>query len=133
MSRTRPCGEREARVRLDHARHFLEVAEIVHDETVDASLNVTAALCVLAGIAASDAACCAALQERARGESHQEAERLVARIPQVGADMARALRRLLNIKDEAHYGVLYVSRHKTDVAFRQAKRLVELSERAVVR
>jgi len=133
MTRTQECAAADGRIRLDHARHFLDVAEIVHDNDLDASLSVAASLCVLSGIAAADAACCIALGERARGQEHREAEAVVARVPGVGAEMAKALRRLLSLKDEAHYGMLYVSKEKTTTTLRSARRLVELAERVSLR
>jgi hypothetical protein len=55
---------------MARAREFLEVAELIVDEKdQDASFvyaSSAASLAVLAGIAASDAACCKALQERSR-------------------------------------------------------------------
>ena len=132
MIRTQDCGAAESRVRLDQARHFLEVAEVVHDDELDASLSVAASLAILAGIAAADAACCVSLGRRARGQDHRDAERIVADVPGVGADMAKALRRLLNLKDDAHYGMLYVSHANTTVALRSGRRLLELAERVVL-
>lgn len=67
---------------MARAREFLEVAELVVDERDQGDSFVyassAAALAVLAGIAASDAACCMALQERSRSESHRDAEQLLA-------------------------------------------------------
>ena len=61
-SRTPPCDRAHARNRLDHAEKSLEVAELVAVEReIPESRSVAAALAVLAGIAASDAASCAAL------------------------------------------------------------------------
>lgn len=63
-TRTQACSAAEARSRLDHARKFLEVAELVagdvHADDAEYS-SASAALAVLAGIAATDAACCKAL------------------------------------------------------------------------
>lgn len=132
-TRVQTCGEGEARIRLKQARLFLDVAETVHDNDLDASFNVAASLCVLAGIAASDAACCVALGERPRGQDHHEAEVVVKRIPGVGAEMAKALHRLLVLKDDAHYGMLFISRDKTTTAVRNASRLIELAERVAAR
>ena len=82
--------------------------------------------------AVADAACCVSLGRRARGQDHRDAERIVADVPGVGADMAKALRRLLNLKDDAHYGMLYVSHANTTVALRGGRRLLELAERVVL-
>lgn len=58
--------------------------------------------------------------------------RVRKRVPGVGDEMSKALRRLLSLKDEAHYGMLYVSRQKT-TTLRNARRMVELAERATLR
>lgn len=127
--RTQSCGRAEARVRLDQGRKFLEVAEVVSVEgEISASSSVSASLAVLAGIAASDAACCAALGRRSRGQDHRQAIPLVEQV--VGGKKASAdLLRLLDLKDTAHYGLIYVSGHKLAGALRQARRLVEFAER----
>jgi hypothetical protein len=127
--RTQRCGRSEARIRLDQARKFLEVAELVSAEReIPASLSVSASLAVLSGIAASDAACCAALGRRSRGQDHRQAIPLVEQV--AGSRTASAdLLRLLDLKDTAHYGVIYVSSQKLAGALRQAGRLVEFAER----
>ncbi len=57
--RTQECGREQARVRLAQAQAFLEVADLIGDDPDElATPNVAAALAVLAGIAAADAACC---------------------------------------------------------------------------
>jgi hypothetical protein len=97
VARTQTCSEQDARTRLRHARQFLEYS------------SQSAALAVLAGIAASDAACCKALGRRSRGQDHREAATLVEQITPGGKTAANSLRRLLNLKDEAHYGLFDVS------------------------
>jgi hypothetical protein len=67
------------------------------------STPVAAALAVLAGIAASDAVCCARLGKRHRGPDHRGADDLVASVEPGGPEMARDLKRLLQRKDDAHY------------------------------
>ncbi|MGH9251999.1 MAG: hypothetical protein ACRD0W_21150 [Acidimicrobiales bacterium] len=42
--------------------------------------------------------------------------------------MARDLGRLLAVKDDAHYGVLHVSKQRVTAAIRQAERVVEAAE-----
>jgi hypothetical protein len=66
---TAKCDRSDARIRLTHAKKFLEVAEMVaaEEDSISASASVATALAVLAGIAASDAACCASLERRSRG------------------------------------------------------------------
>lgn len=82
--RTQDCNRAQAAVRLSQARAFLEVAELVAAEDDElANDNVAAALAVLAGIAAADAACCGTLGRRSRGQDHRQAIQLVA---QAGPD-----------------------------------------------
>jgi len=80
--RTATCGRAEAMVRLGQARKFYEVA----------------------GIAAADAACCAALGRRSRAQDHKAAVELVRQVEPGGAEAAKNLDRLLDLKDSAHYG-----------------------------
>lgn len=84
-----------------------------------------AALSVLAGIAASDAACCAALGRRSRGQDHRQAIDLVQQAGADGKELANALRRLLDLKDNAHYGMRFVTAEQARAAFRNASKLVE--------
>lgn len=106
--RTQDCGPVQARTRLEHAKKSHEVAELAATEgdDVDASRSVAAALAVLAGIAASDAACCARLGQRSRSQSHHQALDLLAQIVPDGARAAKHLKYLLDLKDGAHYGVI---------------------------
>lgn len=70
MTRTQSCDRDDALNRLAQAESFLDAAElIVDDDSDDATPSVAASLAVLAGIAASDGACCARLGVRARGQS----------------------------------------------------------------
>jgi hypothetical protein len=125
-SRAAPCGAAEARSRLRTARAYLEVAGLVLDERDrDEHLNVSAGLAVLAGIAASDSICCARLRSRHRGDDHRGAADLLRRATPDGPELAVTLLRLLDLKDEAHYGVLVVAARKGRDAHRWAARLVE--------
>jgi len=124
-SRTAPCAADDARSRLRTARAYLEVARLVLDENnPDEYLNVAAGLAVLAGIAASDSICCARLRKRHRGDDHRGAADLLRTTTPDGASLATTLLRLLDIKDEAHYGVIVVPRRARD-AVRWATRLVD--------
>jgi hypothetical protein len=133
--RTQECARADARARLKHATKFLEAADLVATEEPDSpeSANVAASLAVLAGIAASDAACCAALGRRSRGQDHREAERLLAEVAHGGADAAKQLRRLLNVKDAAQYGFIHVSSSELRAVLRQAQALVDFGQRALLR
>src|SRR5687768_18398461 len=112
-SRTQPCDRAQARTRLENAQKSLEVAELAAGEAeIPASRSVAAALAVLSGIAAADAACCAALGRRSRGEDHREAAALLREIIPAGDRAAKALIDLLNMKDNAQYGLLTVTRRE---------------------
>ena len=131
--RTQTCGAREARTRLAHARKFLEVAELVATEQFDESLSVAAALAVLAGIAASDAACCKAVGRRSRGENHRDAAALLDQIVPDGKAAGRRLIALIDLKDTAHYGLIHVNRPQLKGAMRKAEQLVEFAEKVLKR
>lgn len=127
--RTQSCSETQARTRLDHARKFLDVADLVAGQNSDTAYNSTAAaLAVLAGIAATDAACCKALGRRSRGQDHRQALDLVEQIVPGGKQAASSMRRLLNLKDEAHYGLLDVGGQDLQRALRHARALVKFAE-----
>lgn len=125
-SRTASCTVADARSRVRTAQAYLEVAGLVLDERErNEYLNVTAGLAVLAGIAASDAICCARLRSVHRGEDHRGAADMLRRATPDGPDLARTLLRLLDLKDEAHYGLMFVAPRKARDAHRWAQRLVE--------
>lgn len=136
-SRTRPCDANQAKQRMERAREFLEVAELVVDEKDrDASVvyaSSAASLAVLAGIAASDAACCGVLRERSRSENHRDAEQLLAQITPGGKRAAGDLRELLNLKDKAQYGFLKMSVPEVRKVMRRANRLVEFATEVLSR
>jgi hypothetical protein len=128
-TRIQPCSKADATTRLRHAERFLEVAELVAEEGDELDYSsASAALAVLAGIAASDAACCAALGRRARGQDHREAAALVGNVEPGGKKAATSLRRLLGLKDEAHYGFFDVAGQQLKSALRQANDLVEFAQ-----
>ena len=119
-SRTAQCGTTEARSRLRTARAYLEVADLVLGERDrDEYLNVSAVL------AASDSICCARLRSRHRGDDHRGAADLLRRATPDGPELAVTLLRLLDLKDEAHYGVMVVAARKARDAHRWATRRVE--------
>jgi hypothetical protein len=81
----------------------------------------------------SDAICGARLGKRYRGEDHRDAADLLTTATPDGRDLANRLGRLLDLKDEAHYGVMMVSAAKARAAVRNAahlaKRAIEEFER----
>jgi hypothetical protein len=127
VSRTATCDRQDAVTRLTHARKFLEVAELVAPDFAEGNANVAASLAVLAGIAASDSLCCFRLGRRSRSQDHHDAESLLQQIVPEGHEAAQRLRRLLDLKDSAHYGVIHLSRGQLKTAMRQAATLVELA------
>lgn len=131
--RTVPCSRDQARVRQEHAEKYLEVAELVAAESADvpASATVSASLAVLAGIAASDAACGARMGLRARGQDHRHAVELLGRVTGSAAAV-RGLGRLLDAKDAAHYGVIHLSGAELRGVLRAAQAVVAFG-RAVAR
>lgn len=133
-TRTQTCSATQARTRLGHARKFLEVAELTAGEARDVEYaSAAAALAVLSGIAASDAACCAAHGRRSRGQDHRQAIGLVEQVEPGGAQAAKALRRLLSLKDEAHYGLFDIGGQDLRSALRQAGVLVEFAAEVIRR
>lgn len=129
--RTQRCTKDEARRRFVQSRKLLEVAELCAEESEHEYANVAAALAVLAGIAASDAATCAAMGQRSRSADHHDAEILVDQIVPDGATAANKLRRLLNRKDDAHYGFFDVGAGDLRGMLRQARDLVVFAERTI--
>lgn len=131
-ARNRRCDAADARSRLSLARKFLEVAGLVETEEDPGFWSVAASLAVLAGIAASDAACCKALGRRPRGENHHDAEALLETVVPGGQEAAVALRRLIDLKDKAQYGIIHVSRDDLKTSMKQAERVLGFAE-AVMR
>jgi hypothetical protein len=133
--RTQPCGDAEARVKVRRADQYMEVARMIIDEADPDPdwASAAAALAVLAGIHASNAACCKALGRRSRGQDHHDAEALLELIEPGGRQAANAMRRLINLKDEAHYGFYHMSTQNLRSAFTQANRLISFARDVLAR
>lgn len=131
--RTQVCGNREAQAKLRRAEQFMEVARLIKDEPDPDWASAAAALAVLAGISASDAACCKALGQRSRGQDHHDAEALLELIEPGGKSAANAMRRLINLKDEAHYGFYNVAAQDLRSAITQAQRLIRFAREVLAR
>lgn len=131
--RSSPCGATEARARLQTAEAYLETAELVHTEARAQFANVTAGLAVLAGIAASDAICCIRLRRRHRGDDHLGAADLLEGATPDGRKLAASLRRLLNVKDTAHYGTSLIGPRPASDTIRWARALVERARQEIER
>jgi hypothetical protein len=90
-----------------------------------------ASIAILAGIAAADAACCQVLGRRSRSDNHHDAEHLLGEIAPGGKTAASHLRKLINLKDTAHYGFITPSAPELKQSLRQAEQLVGFAERIV--
>lgn len=126
--RTTACDPGAARTRLRQAQAFVSVADLVFNEPDDEEpplRGVAAALAVLAGIAASDAACCARLGQRYRGQDHTRAVDLLRTVQPDGEVLAKDLERLLAIKDNVHYGGPSISLTDAKAALSRARRMVD--------
>jgi hypothetical protein len=131
--RTQPCNRAHARIRLDNAQKSLEVAELAAGEReIPASRSVAAALAILSGIAAADAACCAALARRSRGDDHRQAATLLREIVD-GEPAAKALVDLINLKDTAQYGLIPITARELTTAVRRARTLLEFARSVLAR
>jgi hypothetical protein len=131
-SRTQPCTREQARVRLHQAEAALEVAELILDEDDLAMPGMAASLAVISGIAACDAACCARLGKRPRGEAHIQAAEVLETVSPGGKEMAKDLRRLVHRKlGDSQYGMSFVSRTDAQSMVGWARRLIGLATKAV--
>lgn len=132
--KTVPCGISDARSRLRTALAYLEVADLVLGEQAQKEfLNVAAGLAVLAGIAASDAICCAHLRQRHRGDNHRDAADLLATATPDGKRLASTFLRLLDVKDASHYGIELVEGKRARDAVNWASRLAQRAQEEVER
>ncbi|HEY5815846.1 MAG TPA: hypothetical protein VIS95_05840 [Solirubrobacterales bacterium] len=133
--RTQECGEPQAHQRLTHAKSFLDVAELTADVN-DPNLeygSVAASVAILAGIAATDAVCCHVLGRRSRSDNHHDAEDLLREITGGGKQAAGQLRKLITLKDAAHYGFISVSASQLKQSIRQTQHLVDFAENVLLR
>lgn len=88
---------------------------------------------MLAGIASADAACCATLGERTRGQAHHEAVSLVEQVAPDGPTAAKTLERLLSLKDEAQYGFADLGGQRLQASLRQARALTDFAQSVLER
>lgn len=120
--RTQPGDRGTARFRRRNAEKYLQMAELLAMEDDGASINVGIANAVLAGIAAGDAICIAALGEHYAGQDHAAAADLLGR---VDPDLGKRLRDLVALKSESHYGDRLLRQSERDMALRRATQLVQ--------
>jgi hypothetical protein len=69
--------------------------------------------------------CCARLRMRHRGDDHGSAADLLRNATPDGDNLATTLLRLLDLKDEAHYGVIVVAPRRARDAVRWATKLAD--------
>lgn len=132
--RTSPASNAEARVRLRAAEAYVEVAELVLLDTRRVEMpGVAASLAVLAGIAASDAICAARLSKIHRGDDHRAASALLAQATPDGQNLAVVFLRLIDLKDQAHYGVVAVPASRSRSALKWARQLTDRAREEVER
>ena len=125
--RTAPCTPYEASKRAAIAQAYLESAEPVMAERAgvkEEHLSVAAGAAILAGIAASDAICGRRLGQIHRGDDHHGAVDLLKSAIPDGKSFSLKLARLLDMKDQAHYGIYFVSARKASDAVKAARFLV---------
>jgi hypothetical protein len=106
----------------------LQLAELAGAGSRAAEIKAAVSCAVLAGIAASDAACCKALGRTNRSQNHRDAVELLGQVSPGGADAAKQLERLLSLKDESQYGFTDLTAQKLQQAVRRAKALLAHAE-----
>lgn len=117
---TRSAQLGEGRGRRQVAEKYLEVASLIDSED-GAAINVCVGVAVLAGIAAADAICAAALGERYSGADHEVAVEVLSR---VDAKLGKQLRDLVTLKATSHYGFGLLTASQRKAALRCATALV---------
>lgn len=133
-SRTASCNRAQAEERLAVAQDYLAVAKMIMKEfDMEAHLSVAAGNAVLAGIAASDCICCLRLGKIHRGTDHRGATDLLKNAVPDGPKLSQDLRRLLTLKDEAHYGVIMASSRKAKDSIRWAEKLTTRAREEIER
>lgn len=115
------------------AKAELQLAELAGSASSAAEIKAAVSSAVLAGIAASDAACCKALGRANRSQNHRDAVELLGQVAPGGADAAKQLERLLGLKDEAQYGFTDLTGQTFKQATRRAKALIAHAEEVMRR
>lgn len=122
-------GMREAKMKLRQAEKYLQIAKS-ETEKDPASLIAAATNAIFAGIAASDAACCAKLGKYSRSQSHSDAVKLLATIEPGGRSASKNFAVLIGKKDEANYG-FNVSNTELKTLLRKAEGLVVFAQKSI--
>lgn len=107
MIRTNAASPDARRGRMRKATAFADVAAITAEFMADDGVaDVYVSLAVLSGIASADVLCMARLGEYSRGQSHDDATRLLGR---ANLGLADQLRTLLALKSKAEYAPMAVN------------------------
>jgi hypothetical protein len=128
MSRQIHCTSATRRGRMRKAEQFFLAAETIaeildqHDDSDISDAYVT--LCVHAGVAVSDVACCKRLGVHSKGQDHAAA---IGLLGQVDRKAGEQLGVLLDMKEKAGYSARPVSGTDRKKAVRAATALVELA------
>jgi hypothetical protein len=120
-------------VRLADAKAQLQLAELAAAGSPPAEIKAAVSAAVLAGIAASDAACCKAVGRTNRSQNHRDAVALLGQASPGGTEAAKHLERLLGLKDEAQYGFTGLTAQELQRAVRRARALVTHAEEVMRR
>lgn len=113
----------DAKIAAHRRRLALEHWDAAEDLALNGNgANSIVSLYIFAGIAASDAICCARLGEYSRSSNHADA---VAVLRRADRRLAPSLQRLLTLKAEANYGVESLSTTRVADARTATSRLVE--------
>ncbi|MQA35980.1 hypothetical protein [Modestobacter roseus] len=119
---------------LNRADALMVAADVLLEEREHSSANsAAAAVAVIAGIAAADALCGVTLGRRSRGEDHRQAIELLRQATPDDPGPVAALTRLLDVKDQAHYGTNLVKREDAVAAVRRAHGLIAAAKAARAR
>jgi len=131
---TRSATLENARVRLRVSEAYLQVAELVLEEPDRTEMpGVSAGIAVLAGIAASDAICARRLGQIHRGQDHRAAAALLEQATPDGKKLAATFVRLIDLKDQAHYGMLTIPQQQARSAVKWAQLLVDRARQELER
>lgn len=124
------CTPAQARERRNQARAFLDVADMVLDESASRhEAQVAAALAVLAAIAAADAICGLTLHLYSRGQDHAQAVKLLQKVSLDDTSLPAKLRRVFASKDSVHYSPSLITNSNARTLVEQARSLVLAAER----
>ena len=134
QTRSRPCGRTDAEFLLEKAYAFAQLADLV-EPLIDKGAELSAAVsnAANAGIAASDAICCQALQKRPRSQNHNDAPLFLAGVRGVGPSAAKHLKVLLAAKPKAQYQMRPLSPTETKRCIRAMRNLIAIAQEVLCR